>query len=236
MVVRIVIRIALVEDDKVYMQQIREYLGRYEEETGREFSVQMFSDGEDITEDYRAEYDIIFMDIQMQFMDGMTAAAKIREKDHGVVIIFLTSMVSYAVKGYEVEAFDYIVKPVSYPVFSQKLGRALERVKDREIHYIMVPVSGGSRRIDVSRLYYIESRSHKMFFHTKDGVMESKGRMEDLEKELADFDFFRSNKGYLVNMNYVDGVDDNCCIIAGEQLPVSRRRKAEFMERITQVL
>ena len=226
MVVRIVIRIALVEDDKVYMQQIREYLGRYEEDTGREFSVQMFPDGEDITEDYHAEYDIIFMDIQMQFMDGMTAA----------VIIFLTSMVSYAVKGYEVEAFDYIVKPVSYPVFSQKLGRALERVKDREIHYIMVPVSGGSRRIDVSRLYYIESRSHKMFFHTKDGVMESKGRMEDLEKELADFDFFRSNKGYLVNMNYVDGVDDNCCIIAGEQLPVSRRRKAEFMERITQVL
>ena len=121
MVVRIVIRIALVEDDKVYMQQIREYLGRYEEDTGREFSVQMFPDGEDITEDYHAEYDIIFMDIQMQFMDGMTAAEKIREKDHGVVIIFLTSMVSYAVKGYEVEAFDYIVKPVSYEIFEIKI-------------------------------------------------------------------------------------------------------------------
>lgn len=230
------IRIALVEDDKLYAGQVQEYLARYEKEKGREFSVQVFADGEDITEDYKAEYDIIFMDIQMQFMDGMTAAEKIREKDHKVVIIFLTSMVSYAVKGYEVEALDYIVKPVDYLVFSQKLDRALERVKDREVHFVMVPVSGGSRRVDVSRIYYIESRSHKMFYHTKDGVLESKGRLEDMEKDLADYDFFRSNKGYLVNMNYVDGVNDNCCIIAGEQLSVSRRRKAEFMERITEIL
>lgn len=230
------ISIALVEDDKFYVEQIREYIGKYGEESGRDFQVTVFSDGEDITEDYKSEFDIIFMDIQMRFMDGMTAATKIREKDHKVVIIFLTNMVSYAVKGYEVEALDYIVKPVSYSVFAQKLARAAERIRDREVHYIVIPVPGGSRRVDVSRIYYIESRSHTMFYHTKDGILESKGRMEDLENELASFGFFRSNKGYLVNMNHVEGVTDGCCIIAGDKLPVSRRRKAEFMEKITQLL
>ena len=82
--------IAVVEDDKMYAAQLREYLKRYETEKKQKISVTMFSDGEDIVTDYSADFDIILMDIEMTFLDGMSAAERIREKDSGVCIVFIT--------------------------------------------------------------------------------------------------------------------------------------------------
>ena len=113
------LRIAVVEDDKTYAAQLKEYLVRYGTETNQKISVALFPDGEDIVTDYSAEFDIILMDVEMTFMDGMTAAEKIREKDNEVVIIFITNMPQYAIQGYKVDALDYVLKPISYFAFSQ---------------------------------------------------------------------------------------------------------------------
>lgn len=83
------IRIALVEDDPAYVEQLTSYLREYEKESKERISVQRFSDGEDIVTGYRADYDIILMDVEMRFMDGMSAAEAIRKMDTEVVIILL---------------------------------------------------------------------------------------------------------------------------------------------------
>ena len=85
----------------------------------------------------------------MQFIDGMTAAEKIREMDKSVVIMFITNMTSYAVKGYEVDALDYMVKPVEYFSFSQKMSRAIGRIKKREEQYLLVSVEAGVQKINI---------------------------------------------------------------------------------------
>lgn len=95
------IRIAVVEDDSAYRKTLEEYLNQYEKESGTKLRVKFFQDGEDIVEDYSGDYDIILMDIEMQFMDGMTAAEKIRKLDEEVVIIFITNMPGYATSGYK---------------------------------------------------------------------------------------------------------------------------------------
>ena len=126
------IRIAIVEDDRVYAGTLQEYLCRYEKESGEIIQSTLFEDGEDIAVGYRAEYDIILMDIEMQFMDGMSAAETIRKVDEEVTIIFITNMAQYAIRGYSVNALDYVLKPVSYFAFSQRLDRAVSRLRKKK--------------------------------------------------------------------------------------------------------
>ena len=229
-------RVALVEDDPVCRRQIEEYLARYTRETGEEFSTQVFSDGQDILRDYRAEYDIILMDIQMEHMDGMTAAEEIRKLDCEVVIVFITSLASYAIKGYAVDALDYIVKPVSYYVFSQSLRRALERIHRRTRTYLLVNYKNIAQKIDSSGIYYIEVDGHNLVFHTADGSITAPGAMRDVEARLADSPFFRCNKGYLVNMAHVDGVVEDDAVVHGVRLQISRAKKRAFLDALNRYI
>ena len=121
------IRIAIVEDEESYISVLKEYLERYKEESGEQIEVTVYHDGDEIAAFYRAQFDIILMDIEMKFIDGMTAAEEIRKVDSSVSILFITNAPQYAIRGYEVGALDYILKPVSYFTFSQKLGRGLCR-------------------------------------------------------------------------------------------------------------
>ncbi len=224
------IHIAVVEDEQAYVEQLTEYIARFQEEFSQEMKVTVFSDGDEIAEDYRADYDIILMDIQMRFMDGMTAAERIRELDRDVVIMFITNMTSYAVKGYEVDALDYIVKPVEYFSFSRKLLRAMERVKKKEESYLMIPVESGIQKLAVGEIYYVESFGHQLIYVTKKGRFASRGVMKQAEEQLVPKGFFRSGKSYLVNMKYVEGISEGCCVIHGEKLQISRQKRKEFME------
>lgn len=224
------IHLAIVEDEELYVKQLMEYIHTYQNESGNELSVRLFSDGEDILENYKAEFDIILMDIQMKFMDGMTAAEEIRKMDSEVVIMFITNMTNYAIRGYAVDALDYVLKPVSYFSFSQKLEKAIGRVKKKSSHSIAISVSSGIQKIEIADIYYIESEGHNLIFKTRKDTYKTRAKMQDMEEKLSGFGFFRSNKGYLVNMRHVDGVKDGCCVIHGESLLISRARKNEFME------
>ena len=230
-----VVRIALVEDDSRHVQKITAYLERYHTEKGLAMTVRVFPDGEDIAENYKPEYDLILLDIQMRFMDGMTAARRIREKDREVILIFLTSMAGYAIQGYEVEALDYILKPVSYDMFARKLERAIASVQGKQTRSVVLYTKDGAVKVDVSDIRYIESRSHQMIYHMADTEYEVRGRLDDLEKDLIPFGFFRSNRGYLVNLYHITALRDGCCVIGGKMLPVSRARKAALMEKIAEI-
>lgn len=77
------LRIAIVEDEEIFARELEEYVRRYAAETFREVKITHFSDGEEIAGNYRGGFDLLLMDIQMKFMDGMTAAEKIREGSGG---------------------------------------------------------------------------------------------------------------------------------------------------------
>ena len=166
------IHVALVEDDRNYAESLTEHLRHYEADSGEKIKITVFEDGEDIATDYKAEYDIILMDIEMRFMDGMTAAEKIREHDSEVVIIFITNMPQYAIKGYLVDALDYVLKPVSYFAFSQRIDRALVRMKKRDRKYLTIAVKGGMQKIDISQIYYVEVQDHDLIYYTAAGKFE----------------------------------------------------------------
>lgn len=230
------IRLAIVDDEDIYSKQLTEYLYQFGEEKQEKFDIVCFRDGDEILENYSGDYDIILMDIQMEFMDGMTAAEKIREIDREVIIMFITNMINYAIKGYEVDALDYIVKPVEYYMFSKKLDRAMEKVKRAKPPLVMIKIQSGIMKFSPNDIYYVESEGHNLFYTTKTGTYKTRARIQDAEEELKQFSFARNNKSYLVNLQYVEGVEDGCCIIKGKRLLISRPRKNEFMEAITKYI
>ena len=228
------LEIAIVEDEENYRNILCEYLERYEQETGEKIHLSIFTDGDEIVENYMAEYDMILMDIEMQFMNGMDAARKIREIDTAVVIIFITNMAQYAIQGYEVDALDYILKPISYFAFSQRIQRAIGRMKKREEHYINIVSKNGVNKVPVSDIGWIESEGHRLFYHTKEHVYESTlNSMKEMEQELKKYNFFRCNKGYLVNLAHVKAIRDGWAILTNGQVMISRTKKTEFQKALT---
>lgn len=231
------IRLAIVEDEDNYAIQLEKYINKYEQESSSVFKVTRFKDGDEIVSNYKCQFDIILMDIEMKFMDGMSAAEEIRKVDKDVVIMFITNMTNYAIRGYQVDALDYVIKPVEYFAFSQKLDRALTRIsKHKTKKSITIEYSSGIQKIDVDNIIYIETEGHNLLIHLKATTIKIRAKLKDYEEMLAEDDFFRINKGYLVNLKHVEGIEGTSCIIADEKLIISRNRKSDFMQTLVEYM
>ena len=223
------IRVAVVEDDAEVRGVLQEYIRRYTRQYGTEFEVSVFADGMDILDNYRAVYDIIFLDVEMKHLDGMETARRIRERDGGVLIVFITNMAQYAIKGYAAQALDYILKPLSYYAFCQRMNHVRELLGRRQKHFLTVPCAGGVQKLDASDIYYVEICDHDLLFHTKQGEVHSTGSMRDVEQKLPPENFFRSSKAYLVNLEHVDGIQDEDAIVNGDRVQISRAKRKAFL-------
>lgn len=226
------IRVLIAEDDPRCYQELERFLDDYSRETGRTFQITHYDNGEDLVERYRPEFDLLLLDVDMPFLDGMTAAGHIRGVDPEVVIVFVTNLAQYAIQGYSVNALDYILKPLNYFSFSQRLTRCLRYVKKREEAYVTVSVKGGALKLEVGDICYIERLGHQLMFHTRDGIHASSSTLQQMEEALADRGFARRNKGYLVNLAHVRGVQDGCAVVQGDRLLISRGRRAAFLDAL----
>ena len=123
-------RIAVVEDEEICRRELRSCIEEFMGRDGREWGtpeISEFSDAEAFLSGYRSVYDIVFMDIEMPGMSGMRVAEKLREMDGDVTLVFVTKMAQFAIKGYEVDAFDYILKPVNRQRFFSTFSRILKK-------------------------------------------------------------------------------------------------------------
>lgn len=227
-----IIRIAIVEDEEQSAGLIKSYIAKFGAESEDIFDVKWFSDGDAIAADYKPAFDIIFLDIKMKILDGMETAEYIRGLDKDVIIIFITNMSQYAIMGYKVGALNFLLKPVPYFAFSEQLKRSVDKLKKSKASYLLLSTENGVAKIDISQVLYIESFKHKMLVHTKKETYTIMSTMQELEKKLSEKYFFRSHKGYLVNMAYVKSIEGGTVSVGGHDLIISRARKKQFMEEL----
>lgn len=227
-------RIAIVEDDPLFIVQLKDYIQKYRAESGEAFQIICFSDGESILDQYTPSYDLILMDIQMKLINGLDAAKEIRKTDKKVVIVFVTNSIQHAMHGYSVSALDYIVKPVNYFKFSQMLKRAIEVIsEERDEKFMMLRTNTGVIiRMMLRQIYYIESRHHYLVYVTKQGEYIVRGILSDCGNALTPYGFFRVQKSFVINMKMVEQVKADSCVINGTEIAISRAKKREFMQEI----
>ena len=230
------IQLAIVEDEVIYSDRLTEYVRRFEKESGRTFKVRLYPDGEAFLAAYKSQFDIVLLDIMMPHLDGMSAAKRIREMDGEVIIIFITNRVDCAIGGYGVDAMDYVLKPVDYFSFSSRLKKALDRLGSRKNRSIVLQISEGMKRMEVGSILYVESMGHKLFFHTLSGNVETRANLKDIAALLSEYGFFRISKSYLVNLEHVEGIRKNDCILGKTALPIGRSMKGPFMEALTRYI
>lgn len=228
------LRIAIVEDDEITIRQLFDFANQYGMEQNEEIEVVIFHDGIEILTGYEPIYDIILLDIEMPQINGMDAAEQIRQNDDDVVLVFITNMVQYAIRGYSVRALDFVVKPVNYYIFSLKLTRAISRVRKRKSgKTILLELIDGMKRLDTKQIYYIEIQNRMLHYHTEEGEYKVRGTMQSVEKELKDFQFVKCNYWYLVNLHHVSEIRKDIALVAGNELEISRRNKKSFIQAVT---
>lgn len=231
------VTVGVVDDNPRDRQRIIDMLHHYQTEHPTQFTIREFEDGAALLDNYQPDYDVLFLDIQMDGIDGMRAAASIRKVDSSVILIFVTKTAQYATSGYAVQAQGYLLKPVSDFAFDTELTRSLKQLKRLERDSILVGSATAPRRVDVADILYIESRRHRLTVHTVDDAISFNGTLKDYEELLTDHSFYRSNSGYLVSLRHVIAVDKEDCIMSnGDPLKISRSRKKGLFEGLTHYL
>ena len=229
-------RIAIVEDNPESYEKLTKYLKRYSEEYKVPLKSTVFTNGLNFISDYRGDYDVVLMDIEMPNMDGMTAARRLRQMDEDVPLLFVTNLAQYAIEGYEVRALDFLVKPVQYPNFVLKLQKALELIERRQNNGVVLKCLKGIRRVRIKEIHYIEVMDHILIYHTTKGQFEERCSIKEREVQLEAYGFARCSNSYLVNLEYVTAVSGNTVTVAGDAVPVGRTKKKEFLRRLTEYM
>lgn len=225
--------IAIVEDEREDAEQLQTFLKQYEEENNLKFEVTFFYDGAEILKNYQPIYDLILLDIEMPEVNGMDAADQIRQSDQDVVMMFITNMVQYAIRGYAVDAVDFVMKPITYYTFAVRLERAIRRVKKKDAGTVLLNFSGGLKKLSTRQIYYVESQNRMLYYHTDEGEFAIRGTMQRVEKELSPYHFVKCSHWYLVNLMHVTEICKDRAVIAGRELEISRRNKTAFMTELT---
>lgn len=227
------VRIAIVEDNRRDYENLNGLLLRYSSEKGRPFDIKYFPNAVDFISDYSYDLDLVFLDIMMPGFSGMDAAKDLRKFDESVTIIFITNMPQFAIEGYNVNASFYLLKPLAYPEFSDRLDKALARI-DREASsdFLLLKPAFEKRKVLMKDIKYVEVFAHDVIFHLFRDDIHVRGTLSEYEKLLDPRRFCRVNSCYIVNLTYVTAVKGSSVYIGDTELKMSYARKKPLMEAL----
>ena len=225
-------QILIVEDEDEAAGGLASLIERYGREHDAKFKVTRHRDASSFIKS-KTSYDLVFMDIDLPGMSGMEAAGLMRAYDEETPLIFVTNLAQYAIRGYEVGAFDFVVKPVEYPVFAFKFKRVFEAVRARRRDLVTLETRDGFVRMDAADILYVEVRGHKLTYHTARGPLEIWGTMKAATAELEPLGFAACNACYLVNLDHVTGLSGEYVRVGEESLKMSRGKSRDFVDALT---
>ncbi len=224
------VRIAICDDEERYRIELKTILNKLL--INADLNIDTFDDGNILADAFAASpYDLVFLDIEMPAVDGITLAKKIRSRSENVFIVFLTSHIEYALEGYEVNALRYLTKPVDI----EKLKEVIRYVQEKQgsSRQIIIKEDGEEILIDINDVIYMESMNQNVRIVTAKGEHVIRYNIGDFEEQLKNDGFFRIHRGYLISLSKVKKLSGNDVILdGGETLPVSRSNVKPLKEAL----
>ena len=221
------LNIAICDDEKAIREQINELIEKEKPGVYPEF----YETGDGLLAAGK-QFDIVFLDIQMDGTDGIETAKKLRERDEDTILIFITAIREYVFKAFDVAAFHYLLKPIEEDKFHevfQRAKRELEKRKKQRRETIFIKTRNRSFTLEKDSILYIESRAKKVGIHTAGEIIETYATMNEMEGQLGER-FYRCHRGYLVNMAYVAEYDsESVTLNNGECVYLAKEKYGEFV-------
>lgn len=221
--------IAVCDDDKGFLDEIACQIEEAARQLGEELSVRRYESAEELIAS-EEPFDVLFLDIQMGGISGMQAAHVLRGRGRDFCLIFLTSMVQYAIDGYDVHAFAFLPKPVKPGVLMGKLAEALEYVRALRGSILALQTGEGIVSVSSRDIIYADVLDHTTRVVTRNGTVSCSLPLEKLIRQLPDGEFFRCHKSYTVNFSAVRVLGKTELIMEnGDSVPISKHRRAEML-------
>lgn len=224
------INIAICDDEKIYIDALLKDISEIYGDT-KNFHFRSFISGEDIISNFtRGKFDIIFMDIEMNEMDGLKTAEYLRSIDRNVILAFLTNYDKFVYSGYEVNAFRYILKDQPRPLYLKQIKDTIDEYS-RKFKYITIYLNDVLQKLMIDDIYYIEVYSREIIIHLSDKCHRTTGKLKDYEDTFSGMYFAKPDKSHLVNAANIDFVEkDRLLLKNGEHLYISRKHYKEVVE------
>ena len=198
--------------------------------------IRQFQSGRELLQAMES-FDIVFLDIMMQDQDGMKTAKMLRERENEKILIFVSSSREYVFEAYDVEAFQYLLKPVNDRKLKRVLQKAVLKTEKRSQEYIIVSRERQKKKLFLDDIYYFEIRGRVVDAHGAEGIFTYYEQIGELESKLRDKGFFRCHKSYLLNLKYVDGYNRQEAILEnGEAIVIAKRRYEEFCQEVLKAM
>lgn len=221
------IRISLCDDNAVLIHRLGSSIGLIRDD----IEIFSYTSGEELLNSDFLYNDIVILDIEMEGIDGIETAKRLRSDGYEGIVIFATSHKEMVFDSFQVNPFQYIVKPIDVKEFNTILEKAISNLIDKRNRHFEAVSNNQTYRILLSDIYFFESQGRKIEINTKSGIVVINGRMNQIETSLRSKYFFRCHKGYLVNLEQVYAFSDNEITLSShKKIPVSRLKYNLFRE------
>lgn len=230
-------RIAICEDDLSQLNYLKNCIEDIFKEIETDAEILIFNSGKEMIKNNLEEIDIFFLDIQMDELNGMDVAKILRRDDNNAEIIFVTAIVDYIQEGYKVRAYRYLLKPIKIEDIREHLLSCIKDISKKRADFVLLKAKGEIYKISVNKIAYIEVIVRDIIVHTVEGEKyTTKNSMDNIEKSLKQYNFFRCHKSYLINIDYLQTIQKNIAIVSGEEVPISRRRINDLKDKLAENL
>jgi len=198
------LRIAICDDEEIHHKTAINLISAWANDRGEIVNTSTYETGEGFlfAWDDNPNFDVVFLDIRMEGLSGIDVAERIRRSDKNLLIVFVTNIMDYAIKGYEVQAFRYILKPLQKESVYRCLDQIIEIQKDMQQLSFIFKSDGEQRKVEMSNILYFEVEAHMITVHTINEGIPFRYKMRDLEREVPDC-FVRIHRAYLVNLRFI---------------------------------